>query len=256
MGYWKPTESVSPLEITYGSLMCQRGIYGVCLNDSCQSALENLLHSFQPVIRSVIGTLKVEESFIEDKDGVIRSNRQAVALMPKDIDQRIVIIFADTIDQKNSNNELQSAIDALLKLGAINENIIVLSLIASSKACISLIGRFEKINIWTASIDKLTNSSKLIPGIGRFENRYKMNKKKKKKKRRSSNTSSTLSSTQTQMSKEKKIDDEMTEDQANDEEKHANTKANESIEVSPSDELSTNEKEIQNEDFAQSNGID
>merc|ERR1712129_20829 len=158
--HWKTIEAVSPLEITYGSLMCQRGIYGVCLNDSCQNALENTLHSFQPIIRSVIGTLIVEEKFIEDRDGVIRSNRQAVALMPKDIDQRIVIIFADTISQKNSNNELQSAIDALLKLGAIEQNIIVLSLIASSKALFTLTARFERINIWSASIAKLTNSSK------------------------------------------------------------------------------------------------
>merc|ERR1712129_644253 len=111
--HWKTIEAVSPLEITYGSLMCQRGIYGVCLNDSCQNALENTLHSFQPIIRSVIGTLKVEEKFIEDRDGVIRSNRQAVALMPKDIDQRIVIIFADTISQKNSNNEYKKLVKGL-----------------------------------------------------------------------------------------------------------------------------------------------
>merc|ERR1712129_271079 len=170
--------------------------YGVCLNDSCQNALENTLHSFQPIIRSVIGTPNVEEKFIEDRDGVIRSNRQAVALMPKDIDQRIVIIFADTISQKNSNNELQSAIDALLKLGAVEQNIIVLSMIASSKACISLIDRFERINIWSASIDKLTNSSKLIPGIGRFENRYKISSKKKKKKKDTKKRRSSSSLTQ------------------------------------------------------------
>ena len=90
-------ECLSPLDITYGSLICQRGVYGVCLNDSCENALQNLLSSFQPVLRSVIGTLKVEESFVEDEDGILRSNRQAVALMPKDIDQRIVIIFHDSI---------------------------------------------------------------------------------------------------------------------------------------------------------------
>merc|ERR1712154_238806 len=148
----------SPLELSFGSLMCQRGIYGVCLNNSCQAALENLLHSFQPIIRSVIGSLTVEESFVEDKDGIIRSNRQAVALMPKDIDKRIVIVFHDTISPKSSSNELQSAIDALLKLGAMNENIIVISLVADRNSCISLIERFGKMHIWTASMDKVSNS--------------------------------------------------------------------------------------------------
>eukprot|EP00488_Nonionellina_sp_1-RS-2012_P001510 TRINITY_DN2438_c0_g1_i1.p1 TRINITY_DN2438_c0_g1~~TRINITY_DN2438_c0_g1_i1.p1 ORF type:complete len:341 (-),score=62.66 TRINITY_DN2438_c0_g1_i1:230-1252(-) len=118
---WSEIECVSPSDITYGSIMCQRGIYGVCLNDCCQNALQNLLHSFQPIIRSVIGTLKVEESFIEDKDGIIRSNRQCIALMPKDIDKRIVIIFHDSF-----NNEVHCAIDALLKIGSKNRRILSL----------------------------------------------------------------------------------------------------------------------------------
>merc|ERR1712154_560711 len=201
---WNEVQCVSPLDITYGSLMCQRGIYGVCLNDCCQNALQNLLDSFQPIIRSVIGTLKVEESFVEDKDGIIRSNRQAVALMPKDIDKRIVVIFHDIISPKNTNNELQSTIDALLKLGAIDENIIVISLISSRKSCISLIQRFKKLHIWSACIDAVNsqNSSKLIPGIGVFHQRYSRNQiqkknKKKQKKRHINQTSSSTSSTTT-----------------------------------------------------------
>merc|ERR1712032_599351 len=75
-----------------------------------------------------------------------------------------------------------------------------MGLIASSKACLSLIGRFERINIWSASIDKLTSSSKLIPGIGRFESRYKIsnNKKPKKKKKDSKKKSSSNSTTDIQ----------------------------------------------------------
>ncbi len=87
-------------------------MYGVTLNDSAEHALNAVLSSFQPIIRSVIGTLKVEESFSQDKDGIIRSNRQAVALMPKDIRSRIVILFHPTIIQ----NELHSAVDALLRV--------------------------------------------------------------------------------------------------------------------------------------------
>jgi len=176
-------ECWSPLDISYGSLMCQRGIYGVCLNDSCENALQNLLLSFQPVLRSVIGTLTVEESFIEDEDGILRSNRQAVALMPKDIDQRIVIIFHDSITQQNANNELQSAIDALLKLGAKEQNVIVIALIASRLAAVGLVKKFPKLHIWCACFDAVhsQSGSKLIPGIGVFQNRYKFKKSKHKK---------------------------------------------------------------------------
>ena len=184
--HWEQTECYSPLDITYGSIMSKRGIYGVCLNDSCESVLTNLLISFQPIIRSVIGTLKVEESFSEDKDGIIRSNRQAVALMPKDIDKRIVIIFHDIINQQNCNNELQSAIDALLKLGAKCENIIIISLIASRQSLITLIQRFKKLHIWSACIDAVNSHSttKLIPGIGVFQHRYQDNKSKMKSPRK------------------------------------------------------------------------
>lgn len=178
----------SPLDISYGSIKCQRGIYGVCLNDSCEHALKNLLSSFQPVIRSVVGTLKVEESFVEDEDGIIRSNRQAVALMPKDIDERIVVIFCSIINQQTANNELQSAIDALLKLGAKQQNIMILCLIASRLSLVALLQKFKSIHIWCACIDAVNshNSSKLIPGIGVFQHRYKFRKPPKTQKTKKS----------------------------------------------------------------------
>ena len=80
-----------------------RCLYGVSLDDNAEHCLKTVLLSFNPIIRSVVGKLTVEETFSQDKDGIIRSNRQAVALMPKDIRSRVVLLFHPII----INNELQ-----------------------------------------------------------------------------------------------------------------------------------------------------
>ncbi|ETO11307.1 hypothetical protein RFI_26072 [Reticulomyxa filosa] len=106
------TTKQTPFDSPFACVAGDRGLYGVALSDSGEHALRTVLQSFHPIIKSVVGTLKVEESFTQDKDGIIRSNRQAVAIMPKDIKSRIVLLFHPVIVQ----NELHSGIDALLRV--------------------------------------------------------------------------------------------------------------------------------------------
>ena len=162
----------SPYDVDFMSLIADRGMYGVALDDSSEHALERVLSSFRPIIRSVVGTLKVEESFTQDQNGVIRSNRQAVALMPRDIGNRIIVVFKAVI----CGNELHSVIDALLKLGANEKDIIVVCLIGTRISLLSIVERWHKLQIWIGCIDEHLENSRIRPGIGSFKLRYKYQK--------------------------------------------------------------------------------
>ena len=159
----------SAFSVSFMSLVAERGMYGVALDESSEHALEGVLSSFRPIIRSVVGTLKVEESFTQDQNGVIRSNRQAVALMPRDIGNRIIIVFKPVL----VGNDLHSVIDALLKLGAKEKDIIIVCLIATRNSLILIVEKWQKVQIWIACIDQDLENNRIRPGIGSFKLRYK-----------------------------------------------------------------------------------
>ncbi|ETO06864.1 hypothetical protein RFI_30529 [Reticulomyxa filosa] len=172
------TTKQSSVDLPFSSIIggmqgVNRGLYGVALNDCSEHALQTVLQTFSPIIKSAVGTLKVEETFTQDKDGIIRSSRQAIAFLPKDIKTRIVVLFHPVVVQ----NELHSIIDALLRLGANEKDIIVLTFVASRAALLALAERYSQIHLWCVCVDAVKHG-KISPGIGNFKHRYKYTKSK------------------------------------------------------------------------------
>lgn len=145
----------------------ERAIYGVALSSQSETTLKLSLEVFHPVARTVVGMLKVEETFKQDRNGVLRTNRSAVAYVPKDISSRVVLVFHPVLFK----NELNSAIEALVRLGSMEKDIIVLCLVASRSALWSFSERFPDARIIVTAVDNIENTI-LIPGIGNFEERY------------------------------------------------------------------------------------
>merc|ERR1711924_145262 len=136
----------------------ERSIYGVALSSESESALKLCLEVFHPVARTVVGMLKVEETFKQDKNGILRTNRSAVAYVPKDIASRVVVVFHPVLHK----TELNSAIEALVRLGSMEKDIIVLCLIATRSALWSFSDKFPDARIIVSAIDTIDNTQ-IVP---------------------------------------------------------------------------------------------
>jgi len=154
----------------YNGFQTVKSIYGVALDDPSQECLEEALEVYKPVARTVVGQLRIEEKFTQDKNGGMHNVRSAVAYTPKDIEDRRVIVFNPVLGSKN---DIHSAVEALYQLGA--KDLTILTIVASRPTLWVLLDQFPNLQIICAAVDGFMKGQ-VVPGIGVFSQRYPLPK--------------------------------------------------------------------------------
>jgi len=159
----------------YNGFQTVRSIYGVALDDPSQESLEEALHLYHPVARTIVGQLHFEEKVTQDKNGGMRNVRSAVAYTPKDIEDRRVILFSPVLGSKK---DLHSAVEVLYQLGT--KDLTILTIAAPRSTLLALLDQFPNLQIICAAVDRFTNGQ-VVPGVGVFAHRYNLTKTSKVK---------------------------------------------------------------------------
>jgi len=154
----------------YNGFQTVKSIYGVALDEQSQHCLEEALEVYKPVARTVVGQLRIEEKFTQDKNGGMHNVRSAVAYTPKDIEDRRVIVFNPVLGSKN---DIHSAIEALYQMGT--KDLTILAIVASRPILWVLLDQFPSLQIICAAVDGFTKGH-VDPGIGVFSQRYTFSK--------------------------------------------------------------------------------
>jgi len=174
----------TPLNLQYLGLEFCTDLCGVSIvraGETMEAALRQVIHGIK-VGKVLIdnGRLEYNEGGCADSTGRRGAGekegpgfgeyRVVYSKLPKDIDQRFVLLMDPVIGQGWTATK---AIEHLLDSGVLEERIIFLNIVCSPTGVHNICGRFPKLHLVTCSIDKGLTTDKLVyPGVGNFGDRY------------------------------------------------------------------------------------
>lgn len=158
---YKNSDCITPIGEKYCGFELEKDLYAI----SVIRAGESMEYEFNNIMKGIpIGKILVQRD---------KQTKEATFLyqsLPKDISEKLIIIFEPMIATGNS---IFLVLEKLLNKGAKLENIIIANILCSPSGVEKVLNKYPNLKIVTGSIEQgMNGESFMIPGVGDFGDRY------------------------------------------------------------------------------------
>ncbi|KNC51448.1 uracil phosphoribosyltransferase [Thecamonas trahens ATCC 50062] len=134
----------------------------------CGVAVIRSGESMEDALRSVCGPVRIGKILIQ-KNTEENSRDLIYARLPEDVSSRKVLLMDPVA---SSGRTIIRAMKVLLKSGVPEENVILVTLVASRRAVCSILAAFPGLTICVGEVDEAVKGDYVVPGLGTFGDRY------------------------------------------------------------------------------------